>query len=266
MTTLKQSVRVAYKSSAVAYAAAKTKERISRLEKEESEKRMNEREPTKRGRINARLALWHNYYSAQGYAMDFFSEDEASIRVRLENLWVQMGNTLADLPDWDRFANADLKTVVTFRNLSGLSISTIRTVERNFTGNSSEIPNTTFEAKFEEMFDLFVNDIWAAEGMRRWTQEELVRGPESASDLATWDSINNDAGKFFKDAKRCCVRMANNFRQYERGRPNETEFKSRYTHRSGNRYNAVQGLWALDAGDLTPEYLLKVENKRVTYR
>lgn len=266
MTTLKQSVRVAYRSSAVAHAAAETKERVARVQKVRAEDRMKVLGPGRqRVMTNKRLALWHNYYTAQGVATYFFAS-EKGVKFRLERLWVQMGHNVADLPNWDDFAHRDLKTVIAFRNLNGLQLSEIRAVERAFAGNSHEIPTGDFEEQFEEMLDLFVNDIWAAEGMRRWTKNELNRTPEPQADLDDWDDISNTAGKFFRDAKRCCVRLANNFRQYQTDTPDEALYLDRYTHRAGNRYNAVQGLWALDAGDLAPAYLQKVENKRVTYR
>lgn len=266
MTTLKQSVRIAYKSAAVAHAAAETKERIAGAEKLRAETLMKSLAPgAQRVRTNKRLTLWHNYYCAQGEALNFFGSPEG-VRRRLEALWVQMGHKVADLPNWNDFAHRDLKTVVAFDSLAGLQITQIRAVERAFTGNSHEIPTANFEDQFEEMLDLFVNDIWAAEGMRRWTRDALKKAGEPQADLDEWSLIQTTAGQFFRGAKRCCVKLANNFRQYQTDTPDEDLYNDRYTHRAANRYRAVEGLWAIDAGDLLPAYLAHVENKRVTYR
>ncbi len=266
MTTLAESVSISYKSSAVAWAAAHTKEVIIHpLRDAETALRDSQPDGPERRLTARRATLWWNLMTAQGYAQKFFVS-ENSIRWRLEGLWVQLGNLVADLPDWDTYASADLKTVISFRNKAGLNETVITDAEAAFTGNSSEIPTTDFETQFEEMFDLFVNDIWAAEGMRDWTRDELNRGPESAADLAVWDDIQADAGQFFLDAKRCCVRLANNFAEYEAGGPNEASFINKYTKGPSNRYSAVGGLYALDPSVLPANYRGRVENKNVTYR
>lgn len=266
MTTLAQSVRIAYRSSAIACSAHRTKELIARKKREEADKQVrNMKNGPERQEANRRLSLWSNYFTAQGFAVKFF-RFPTGIKSRLEGLWVQMGRDIADLPDWNGLASRDLKTVVAFKDLVGLELSEIRRVERNFVGNSAEIPTNTFEEQFEELMDLFVNDIWAAEGMRRWTRDELVRGPEKPKDLKEWDFISGTAGEFFENAMHCCKKIATNFRQYERGDDGGDTYKNKYIYQTGNHYNAVEGLWSIDAGDLKPAYRKKVENKRVTYR
>ncbi|MDJ0952482.1 MAG: hypothetical protein QNJ81_02265 [Acidimicrobiia bacterium] len=278
MTTLDESVNIAYRSSAVAYAAAKTKRIIAadKLKEARVLKRQllgsgTSREDPVFVQNEKRKVLWENLKVAQRYAMQFYVIDSATIqgvKPRLEALWVQMGNSVATLEDWDTLANTDLKTVISFRSFQGnMNLQGVLDTEAVFTGNSSEIPTTDFETQFEEMFDLFVNDIYASEGMREWTRDELNRGPESAADLAVWDSINDDAGVFFANAVDCVVKNANLFAQFELGGPNEASYIARYTKGQGNRYNAVNGLFALDPSDLpSNQYRNRVENKKVTVR
>ncbi len=272
MISLRQAVRISYKSSAVCFAAAKTKADIARVQRHRAERRLFELpNGPARQRTNARKSLWGNYFVAQGAEQEFYTNESSDpnvlgVKPRLEALWVQLGNNISDLPDWNEFSRRDLKTVIAFRNFNGLQLSVVRDVERNFSGNSHEIPTTNFETQFEEMLDLFINDIWAAEGMRRWTRSQVNRTPETQANLDAWDAVNDGAGQFFRNARRCCVRLGNNFRQYERGGPDEDGYRNKYTYRDANRYRAVNGLFALDAGDLAPNYLQRVENKRVTYR
>lgn len=277
MTTLDESVNIAYRSSAVAYAAAKTKRIIAN-------DKLKEARVEKRALLNSvgrdhpdfiqndkRKTLWENLMVAQRYAMQFYVIDSATIKgvkPRLEALWLQMGNNLVDLDDWDARADTDLKTVVSFQNFNGpVNVGAVQDTEAVFTGNSGEIPTTNFELQFEEMFDLFVNDIYASEGMREWTRDELNRNPESAADLAVWDSINDDAGVFFANAVNCVIKNANLFAQFELGGPNEASYIARYTKGQSNRYNAEEGLFALDPADLpSNQYRNRVENKKVTVR
>ena len=275
MITLKEAISIAYKSSAVAYAAANTKERIARERRDSIKaamKLIGDRNTAYFRRLEKRHTLWFNYYTAQGYAKKFFTyENDGPIRgvkPYLEDLWVKMGFLLSELPDWDKYADRELKTVAAFSRMSKARRRRIDEAEENFAGNAHEITTTDFESQFEEMLDLFVNDIWAAEGMRIWTKEQLDRTAELPEHLEMWDHVSDSAGEFFQNAStRCCVKLANHFHQYQNDdAANEDNCKIKYRYKNSNRYRAIQGLFALDTESLPAGDKSRREHKRVRYR
>ena len=275
MTTLAETVELVYRSVAAGQAATGTKAAIAKAKKDETD---DERKsfPPGDAQLDAewRWARWCNLETALNAAVKFCttrSSLDSSLggaRRRLETLWKQLGNNVADLPDWDRIAAADLKTTVSFRNFAGLQLSVVETAQTNFTGNSSEIPTTDFPTQYEEMLDLFTQDLWGAEGFRLTANDDLTRAPEAAADLALWDSFVADAGTFFDESRYCAVRLANHFYSWEnnKGPGQETAYKAKYVFNPSNRYNAVNGLFALNPNDLPPQYRARVENKLVKYR
>ncbi len=268
MTTLAESIAVAYRSAAVVYAACNTRFVIA-WQRSAAAQVERDRMPdsAERDVAEKRYVLWVNYATAQNYAMKFCQHNEMSVKNRFERLWSDMGNDLADLPDWAAIAAKDLMTVVAFGNMSAARLRRARKAERDFRGNGHKIVTSDFSTDFEEMFDLFAHDLWAAEGMRIWTDSSLDRAPEGASHLAEWDSIMVGSHQYMTDAmKRCCFKAALMFGQY-RGDPRDDEGKrSKFQYKAANRYRAVQGLFALDLDDLSAADRSRAEIKRVRYR
>ncbi len=265
---LTQAIRIAYKSAAVAYASCRTRHDISQqiAAKTKVEKYRLPHGPD-RVRCEVRQALWENYAAAQSYALAFCDKSKIGAKTRLTGLWVQIGNDVADLPDWDAIASKDLKAVASFKSMSNARRRRIQKLEREFAGNSDQIPTSDFETQFEEMLDLFAHDLWAAEGMRMSVDEALDRAAEGAADLAEWDSIMDGSRQFFEAAmERCCAKAAVMFRQYLTGDPQEAATKNKYKKKVSNRYKAVDGLFALDLSKLSTADQQRAETKRVKYR
>lgn len=262
MATLDEVIEIAYRSSANAYAAANAKWEISNTARLAARDARDAQVPDSAAwrEEEARMALWNNLHAALAYARRFYERETIGVKDRLEALYG--GSSLAS---WSTLREADLKTVVSFVTSGGVNWATVETAQSNFTGNTSEIPTTPWLDQFEEMFNLFINDIWASEGMREYCNDELDRVPVSVGDLADWDSIVSDAGDFFANARRCCVRIANNLAQVELGGPNEVAYIAKYTYGPSNAYKALNGLWGCDADDLPISYAAKLENKIVTW-
>ncbi len=268
MTTLAEAITIAYRSAAAVNSACSTRYEICRARSAIAEvERDRLPDSPERDMAERRYVLWVNYTTAQSYAMKFCKTNEASVKNRFEALWLDMGNALSDLPDWEAIEAKDLITVVAFNNMNAARLRRARRAEQNFRGNLHKIVNSDFSSNFEQMFDLFAHDLWAAEGMRIAADQNLDRVPEAASHLAEWDSIMQGSHEYMTEAmKRCCFKAALMFGQYK-GDPRDDEGKrSKFRYKTANRYQAVEGLFALDLDDLSTADRNRAEVGRIRYR
>lgn len=263
MISITQAIRIGYRSCAVATAAGRVRQERMRKGIRRTEQRMEEATGAAKARTNQRLALWHNMFTAQNYVVKCFVYDTESLKgfkPRLEALWEHVGNNPADLPNWMRPTHHPLKGAVTFENFNTLSMNQLRTWEDEFTGNDDEIPSGDFNAEFEALFDLLVNDLWKVLGMSRWCDSELNRTPLDAETLALWDGIITDASNMIHTtAAKCHGKIANMLLVYQTDTPDETGCNEKYAQDAVRVYNCAQGLFAVDDSQLLPKYLNRME-------
>lgn len=261
-------MKIGYRSCNAVVNAGKIRQRIIQREclRTEREMRSLPHGPEHR-KANARLALWQNLFTAQNYMVLCFtydSDETKGFKPRLEILWQEMGKDLKDLPRWTH--QPKLKAAVSFNDFKTLKLTELGAMERNFAGNLHEIPENGFERRFQEFFDLLVNDLWKTLGMSKWCDGQMERTPWDAEVLKLWDAIITDAENMITDAAKCHIKIGNNFHQYLTGEPDEEKYARKYTQNPDLRYRAVNGLFAIDPATLPRNYAERVEAKLVSYR
>lgn len=270
--SLAQAMRIGYRSCAAVCAAGRVRQRVMKRQFIKVERRLRQMDPKdpKHRRLNARVALWQNLYSAQNYmllAFTYDSDGTKGFKPRLEDLWQQMGRDVADLPPWRRFATKSPKAVVSFRNFNTLKRSDLDTLEDNFTGNDDQIPTDTFDNEFETLLTLLVNDLWKVLGMSRWCDQQLDRAPVDPALLVLWDGIITDARNMIRDAAQCHVKISNSLEYFQTGiGGHDDKYRDKFNQKPTRRFKCVQGLFAVDAATLPPKYAQRVEADLASYR
>ncbi len=265
---LDEALSIGYRSCAVAVAAGKTRQRILQRAAFRADREMkrleNEEEKTQ---ANKRLALWNTLFTAQNYMVSAFtynSDELKGFKLLVEELWLHIGNDVANLPNWNR--TQKLKGVVSFANFRSLKMPEIRDMEKSFTGNRHEIPDDSFDTQFEALFDLLVNDLWKVLGMSRWCDKRLDKTGLDAETLAKWDHIITNARIMIRDAAKCHHKIGNMLQCYQLDTPDEAKFEDKYKQKASKRYKCVQGLFALDPAILPANYSSRMEENLVGYR
>ena len=211
-----QALRVSYRSCAIAFAAANARLTIAnnRRNNLRAEIEANEDNGVETRRRRLRLyAGWRNLCVALEHATQLYSTGrqgpENSLKLRLEALWVDRGNLLANLPDYDTLSQLQIARMTTF-DTDTASNSQFNSWADSFTDNMDTLFDDADPPRrqFLDVFDTSVEDLWREEGWRRYVRDEINRSQLTPSQRNEWDDIIDKTGQYFVLSNRCMYTIA----------------------------------------------------------
>ncbi len=210
--TLTEACEVGYRSVAVAVACAKTMVTVCNPEKVAKRQDAASQPPGQAKKDDTLyLRIFENLLAINSYAVKFYEGpklyDEGSVKDRLEKLWVtDLGNNLVDLPDWNYFSNLSIATPLTFTQVPTTALENL---QDSFVDNSGDILGTAtpIRQRVTNAANSVIEDLWKAEGMRRWLESEATLTGESQAAQDEWSFIQTSTAQFWQGALKCLVKL-----------------------------------------------------------
>ena len=258
-----QALRISYRSCAIAFAAAKTKHDIAnaRRNKLRAEIAQNVEDGVETKRKRQRLYNgWRNLCVALDHAMKLYSTGrfgpETSLKIRLENLWVDRGLNLSNLPDYDTLSQLGLARLTTF-DTDVPTNTNFNDWAAAFTDNTGTLFNATDPPRkqFIDVFDTAVEDLWREEAWRRWVRKEMNENQLTPSQLAEWDDIITKTRDYFVLSNRCMYTIADIMDLHDDEASNNhparvDQYRWKPTGPAKNSLEALGGLFAANRPNL----------------
>ncbi len=262
--TLEEAVEIGYRSVAVATACAKTMIAICNVERNKQRGNAAGEPPGQAKKDNTLYwRIFQNLCSINMHAVKFYETgdlyDVGSVKDRLEKLWVtDLGNALVDLPDWDYYSNLSIATPLTFTQQPTAALDAD---QLEFVDNSADIlnPQQPVRAQVTDAANSLIEDLWKAEGMRRWLAAEVTLTGETQAAQDEWNFIQNGTADYWVGALKCLVKLDDQIgfkdnANYGKSDHDDTVAKFQWIDSGpgGQRNNltAAGGLYALDQSQL----------------
>lgn len=209
--TLQEAVEIGYRSVAVATGCAKTMTVICNAERN-TQRGNKDRTPPGQAKKDNTLyeKIFVQLNTIARHAIEFYAEGDlygtGNVRSRLEKLWVtDLGLVLGDLPDFDYFAGLSISQPLTFTR----EASALESLQNSFTDNSDDILNNQQPVRQQvtDAANNMIQNLWKAEGMRRWLEAETTLTGESQAAQDEWTLIQNGTRDYWQGALRCLVKV-----------------------------------------------------------
>lgn len=272
MITLENAVYEGYRSSAIGSSMALyNREAVATQRKLAREEKITHPVNTSaRLQVEQKQALWSALYIGLNWKYKFFNGGNAGIgsgvKINLEHLWEDMGNSVNDLPDWDNYQSMNIKEAITFDQ--EMSEADRDIYEALYAPVADSFTN--WEDHFIAVFDRLTHATWRAEGMRVWLNNNLDRTSDIAENIDQWDYISEEAGKFFVTSNKCMSQINLAMQLYTGpGTANLRalidEVIDKYDYTQQTNLLARGGLYAINYNDLPAIWQGRVESIGVTY-
>ena len=278
-----RAVKVGYRSSAIVLSCLRTKGPIVREWRREirAEVEALPKGPPKRKRSEF-LLMWMNMANTMLEGREFFNrgvEGFGSVKDYIEGLWVDdMGNNINNLDDWATYSNLTLRTPISFNSDPRL-VTEVNDAEAAFLLSGSD-STTDWEynasltgaqrtTAFISMFDSLVDNLWKAESMRRWVNNQANRSQATPAALVTWDFIHDKCAQYFDHSMRCLMKIDQQIYVRRNDTPPDStranSLPDKYDYKPATSIDAVGGLYALDVSTLTTTWQNNAQTSAVVY-